>query len=296
MSGPAADSDVFVVHETRADVGEGPSWDAASDSLLFVDITPGIVYRHSPATGSTTAVRFGQEIGAAIPRAGGGVVLAARDGIGFGDETSGTIEWLAPIEADRPGNRMNDAKCDPSGRLWAGTMAFDFAEGAAALYRIDADGSYEQVLRNATISNGLGWSPDGATMYFIDSGPRRLDVFDFDAATGTALDRRTLIAFGEDDGMPDGMTVDGEGCLWVAFFGSGCVRRYSPTGRRLSTITVPASQVTSCCFGGADLRTLYITTARYAMDAAALDAEPLAGATFASEPDVTGLPTTAFAG
>ncbi len=279
-----------------ADVGEGPCWDAATGTLLFVDVTPGVVYRYRPRDGRTTSFEVGQEVGAAIPRASGGLVLALRDGIAVAETESETPEIVAAIEGDNPGNRMNDAKCDPRGRLWAGTMAFDFAPGAAGLYRIDPDHGFTQVLDGATIANGLGWSPDGTKMYFIDSGENAVDVFDYDVEHGLATGRRRLITVPKEVGMPDGMAVDAEGHLWVAMFGDSRVQRYSPHGDVEQAIALPVTQVTSVAFGGDDLRDLYITSAAYALDEDARRGEPLAGATFVCRPGIPGLPVAAFAG
>ncbi len=290
------DVKVTPVAEVGADVGEGPSWDARTGTLLFVDVSPGLIYRLDPTSGSLDKTSVGQEVGAAIPRAAGGLVVAMRDGIGFLDEGDDEVRIFAPIEGDDPGNRMNDAKCDPQGRLWAGTMAFDFSEGAASLYRVDTDHSVTRVLSGLTIANGMGWSPDGNTMYFIDSANYAVDAYQFDAATGGLGPSERLLTFAEHEGMPDGLTIDAEGDIWVALFYGGEVRCYRPDGAPRGTIRLPVKQVTSACFGGPDLADLYITSAAYALDADALRDQPLAGATFVCRPGVTGLPTNEFAG
>lgn len=293
----AVDGKVMVAALVCADVGEGPCWDDRTGTLIFVDITPGIIYRLNPDTGYLASRRVGQEVGAAIPRVAGGLVVAARDGIGFLDEdVRAELVIVAPIEADNPGNRMNDAKCDPAGRLWAGTMAFDFARGAGSLYRIEGDGRPERVLSDLTISNGLGWSPSGTTMYFIDSGESAVDAFTYDPDTGTAMHRRRLVRFGRGEGMPDGLTVDADGHLWVAMFGAGLVRRFSPQGAPSGAVRLPVSQVTSVTFGGEALDTLFVTSAAYGLEPDRLAQEPLAGATFCCWPGPTGLPAVLFAG
>lgn len=288
--------EVIPIAPVGADIGEGPCWDSATGTLLFVDVTPGLIYRYTPRDGTTTSFHVGQEVGAAIPRATGGLVLALRDGVAVVEAEGDRPRIVAAIEADNPGNRMNDAKCDPRGRLWAGTMAFDFAPGAAGLYRIDPDHGFTQVLDGATIANGLGWSPDGTKMYFIDSGENAVDVFDYDVEHGLATGRRRLITVPKEVGMPDGMAVDAEGHLWVAMFGGSRVQRYSPHGDVEQAIALPVTQVTSVAFGGDDLGDLYITSAAYALDEDARRGEPLAGATFVCRPGVPGLPVTAFAG
>jgi sugar lactone lactonase YvrE len=290
------DTDLRVVADVHADVGEGPCWDAAKRVVRFVDISPGLVYRYDPSDGSVHSRALGQEVSAVIPRAQGGLVVAMRDGIAFLDELDGTLDLVAPIELENPGNRMNDAKCDPAGRLWAGTMAFDFAPGAAALYRIAPDLSFVKVLEGVTISNGLGWSPDGDVMYYVDSGKYSVDAFDYDGANGEIANRRELVRFAPEDGMPDGMAVDAEGHLWIAFFHAAAVRRYTPQGRLDRQIRLPVALVTSVTFGGDDLRDLYITSAAYGLSAEQLAEQPHAGATFVCRPGVEGRPTVPFAG
>jgi sugar lactone lactonase YvrE len=168
--------------------------------------------------------------------------------------------------------------------------------GSAALYRLAPGAALEQVIAGTTISNGLAWSPSGERMYFVDSTTQRIDVFDFDAATGDIADRRTLAEIDPRDGLPDGMTVDAEGGVWVCLFGGAAIRRYGPDGRLDAAIALPATNPTSAVFGGADLRTLYITTARHRLSPRQLTAELLAGAVLALEPGVSGLPGNRFAG
>jgi len=285
-----------VAAHVHAEVGESPSWDARAGVLRFIDVHPGIVYRYDPADGSLTSCEIGQEVGAVIVREAGGIVVAARDGIGVVDESTGALELIAPIERDRPGSRMNDAKCDPAGRLWAGTMAFDFTAGAGSLYRILPDHSFTRMVDDTTISNGLGWSPDGDRMYYIDTMAGGVDAFDFDLATGELANRRRFASFEEGEGIPDGLAVDAEGHVWVVLFGGGCVRRYAPDGLLVDRLELPVSQPTCVAFGGDDLGDLYITTGTYQLTAEQLAEQPLAGATFVCRPGVTGTPVHAFAG
>jgi sugar lactone lactonase YvrE len=223
-------------------------------------------------------------------------VLAVRDGIASASETGDGFRLEVPVERENIGNRMNDAKCDPVGRLFAGTTAFDFATGAGALYRIDGDWSCEAVVRGVTTSNGTAWAPDGTLMYFIDSATQAIDVFDYDVTTGSCSDRRRLVTIEPGDGIPDGMTVDADGNLWVACFGGGAVRCYAPSGKQVGEIALPVSQVTSCAFGGSDWSELFVTSARYRLSPEQLAAEPLAGAVFVCRPGVVGIPASAFAG
>jgi sugar lactone lactonase YvrE len=188
---------------------------------------------------------------------------------------------------------MNDAKCDPVGRLWAGSMAFDFRPGAASLYRLDRTG-ITRVLTDLTISNGLGWSPDATLMYFIDSGTNRVDVLDYDLASGTIGERRPFVTLAPSHGMPDGLAVDADGGVWVACFGTGQVRRYAPEGQLDEVLDLPVRQGTSCCFGGPDLSDLYVTSAAYRLSEADLREQPLAGSLFVCTPGVVGQPSTPF--
>jgi sugar lactone lactonase YvrE len=285
-----------VAVDVRPEVGEAPHWDDATQTLWFVDLTGGSVFRYAPHGGTVSEFAVGQEVGAAIPRVDGGLVLAVRDGIAVTTEGGGGFEIVAPIERERRSNRMNDAKCDPAGRLFAGTTAFDFTPRSGALYRIDPDWSYRRVVGDVTTSNGLAWSPDGSRMYFIDSATQGVDVLDYDVATGSIGRRTRLVTIPVHDGVPDGMTVDVDGALWVACFGAGAVRCYSASGKPVRAIQLPVSQVTSCAFGGADLSDLYVTSACYRLTAEQRANEPLAGATFVCKPGVAGHPVSRFAG
>lgn len=281
--------------DAQAELAEGPFWDAASERLLWVDILPGVVHRCDD-TGSRTEDRvFGPTVGAAVPRAGGGLVLAAGDGFVLLDE-DGEVERRIPVEADRPGTRMNDAACDPAGRLWAGSMVEDESAPDAALYRLDADGTVARVLTGITISNGTGWSPDGSTMYYVDSPTGGVDRFDFDVDAGTIRGRRRLADVPTADGDPDGLCVDETGCLWVAVWGAGQVRRYTPDGELDTIVEVPATQTTSCAFGGPGLRQLFITTAKVGLSPQERADQPHAGGLFVCEPGTAGAATRSFAG
>ena len=286
--------DVEVVVNTRAVTGEGPVWDAGRKCLCWVDIPGKRYHEFEPASGHDRVVDVDRYIGAIALRENGGMIAAVHDGVATFDRERGAFEMMVPIESDKPGNRMNDALCDPAGRFWAGTMGLMAEPDAGALYRVDADLSVTTMLSPVTISNGMGWSPDGATMYYIDSPKRCVDVFDFDVAAGT-ISHRDQIAI-EGKGIPDGMTVDSEGYLWVALYGGGCVRRYSPKGELDMTVEIPVSQVTSCGFGGDDLADLYITTASNRMTTEQLAAQPLAGSLFRCRPGPTGRLPNRFAG
>jgi sugar lactone lactonase YvrE len=215
-------------------------------------------------------------LGAAAPAARGGYVLAAGPGFLHLDR-EGVIRELAQPEAGRTDVRMNDGACDKQGRFWGGTMAYDEAPGAGCLYRLDLDGSCTQVLTGLTISNGIGWSPDGTTMYLADSGTGDVDAFDFEPVKGALSRRRTIAHIGTPNAVPDGLTVDHRGDIWVALWNGGALARYHPDGSLLDTIPLPVDRPTSCAFGDTGGRTLFVTTAREGLDEAALARQPDAG-------------------
>lgn len=279
-----------------ADLGEGPVWDAQGSLLIWVDITAGLVHRYDPATGRDEASDVGRLVGAAVPTTSGRVAFAASDGFSLLELGTGRIEPIAVVEAGDPQTRMNDGKCDPSGRFWAGTMDVDGRRPLGSLYRLDADHRLARVLTGVTISNGLGWSPDGRTMYYIDSVTHGVDALDVEPETGSVSNRHRLVGFPIEWGLPDGMTVDEEGFLWVAFWDGAAVRRIAPDGRIASVVGFPVSRVTSCTFGGADLGDLYVTSARNGISDARLREQPDAGGIFHLRPGVRGLPHRAFAG
>jgi sugar lactone lactonase YvrE len=231
-----------------------------------------------------------------VPRRNGGFLAALEHGLSFVDLPSGRVENLPPIDSS-PATRFNDGKCDPQGRFWAGTMDLGEKDPIGALYRIDPDGSSHVMVEGVAISNGLAWSTDSRTLYYIDSPTRIVRAFDFDPDSGAVSNPRVAIRFSPEDGFPDGMTTDSEGMLWVAEWGGACMGRWNPlTGERLARIDVPAPHTTSCCFGGPDLSDLYITSARVDLDEATLEQYPLSGSLFRCRPGISGAPSSSFAG
>jgi sugar lactone lactonase YvrE len=281
---------VTVAVPARASLGEGPVWDAEHGELIWVDVDRGLVHRRAPGE-AEEKIEAGQPVGCALPRAGGGFVLAMRDGFGLVAPGAAEVELAVPVELERADTRMNDGACDSRGRLWAGTMSLRGDTRTAALYRLDADLGLRRVLPGISVSNGIGWSPDEATIYHVDTPRVRIDAYAFDPAAGTIGARRAVIPVAPEHGRPDGLAVDAEGGIWVALWGGSAVHRYTPEGRLDERLGLPVSQVTSCCFGDPDLGTLYVTTA-----ARGVEHEPLAGAVFAFRPGVRGLPATPFAG
>jgi sugar lactone lactonase YvrE len=290
--------DVELVADVHCEVGEGPAWDPRDGSLLWVDIVPGHIYRMSAATGELTQITLGQEVSVAIPRTAGGYVVGVQDGLIALDRVAPgyTLSPLVEIELDMPGNLMNDCKCDTRGRLWGGTRARDWTPELGSLYRVEPDLTVTRFLDHISVSNGLGWSPDGTLLYYVDSRPGTLDVLDYDMASGTASGRRRFADIPSALGSPDGLCVDVEGCVWLAVLGTSALYRYAPDGSIADIVELPTAQPTSCCFGGADLGELYVTSAAVDMSESELAADPHAGGVFVLEPGVDGLPTVPFAG
>jgi len=282
--------------DAHASLGEGPVWDERDGCLWWVDIMGQAIHRSDPATGRDEIVPIGQLVGAVVSRASGGLVAAVQDGFVALDPASGKIEVLALVEADDPTMRMNDGKVDPQGRFWAGTMGVDHRPEAGTLYRLDPDLRVTPMISGTTISNGLDWSLDGRTMYYIDTPTRRVDRFDFEPATGAIAGRTPAVAIREGAGSPDGMTVDADGFLWVALWDGWAVERYSPDGRLDRRVEVPAQQASSCAFGGPDLDLLFITTAQEGFPPGGLPDQPHAGGLFVCSPGVRGRAPFRFAG
>ncbi|MFB9277025.1 SMP-30/gluconolactonase/LRE family protein [Cohnella cellulosilytica] len=283
------------VNVEKSVLGEGPLWLPKSGQLVWVDIEGMKIRTWHPKTGEEGVISVGQRIGAVVLAEDGRMVCALQNGFYFLDPAAGALEPIVDPEAHLTGNRFNDGKCDPSGRFWAGTMPMTGGAPDGALYRLDADGSAHRMASGVGCSNGLGWSPDARTMYYIDTSTRRVDRFDYDAASGGISNRRTVVVLPDGQGFPDGMTVDAEGKLWVAHWDGYAVSRFDPdTGECLERVELPVSRVTSCCFGGDDLDELYITSASVGLSEEQLRKEPLAGSLFVYKPGVKGLPANDF--
>jgi sugar lactone lactonase YvrE len=271
--------------------GEGPFWDAAAGNLLVVDMLAGAVVRLD-GTGGSRRYDVGTVAAVVRARAGGGYVLALERGFAMADTDLTVVEEVGVF--DDPAVRMNDGGCDPQGRFYCGTMAYDMTPGAGRLYRLETDRTVSTALEGVTISNGLQWSADSSLAYYNDTPTGRVDVFDFDGDTGAFSHRRPFAVVPEDAGKPDGMALDAEGGVWVALWEGGRVHRYDPDGRLSEVVELPASRTTACTFGGPDGRTLYVTTSREGVPDGA---EPLAGAVFAvDDAGVAGAVPYAYAG
>lgn len=292
-----ASPQVDLVLDVRAALGEGPVWHSREQRLYWVDITAGNVHVYDPQSDKDLVHPVGQMVGAAIPRRSGGLVLATHAGLGTYDLERQEFSLRAAPEQHLPDNRFNDGKCDPRGRFWAGTMSMSRETGTASLYCWDTDGAVRRVFGGVTTSNGLDWSPDQQTMYYIDTPTLQVAAFDYDADSGGIFNRRTIITFPPGVGRPDGMTVDAEGRLWIAHWDGGRISRWDPdSGRLLQEIPLPVARVTSCAFGGANLDRLYITTARHGLTDSQLSEQPHAGSLFAVTPGAVGLPSHEYLG
>jgi sugar lactone lactonase YvrE len=286
-------ADVDVVLDAQAEVGESPTWDVMRKALIWVDVYRQLVHVLDPSNGRDWTIDVGEPVGAVAPSEDNGLILALKGGFSFLDPDSGNPVRVASVHEAAPDALMNDGKCDPQGRFIAGSTTRRETPGAGTLYRLDRDCGVEVLLREVTLSNGLDWSPDCRVMYYVDSALQRVDTFQY-GESGDISCRRPFVEIPASAGMPDGLTVDGDGHIWVALWGGSAVRRYSPDGVLERELRLPVSQVTSCAFGGSDWSDLFVTTASWDMDAEGRRREPYAGAVFAARPGVAGLPTRRF--
>jgi D-xylonolactonase len=282
--------------DAGAALGEGALWSPQHQALWWVDILGRQLHRLRWADGARASHRFDQEVSAVAERADGqGLLLALRKGFARFEPDTGQLTWLYRPEGEPPGNRFNDGKCDAQGRFWAGSMDFDCAAPTGMLYRFDADGTCTRHDSGFAVTNGPTWSADGRTLYFNDTVQGQVLVYDFDATAGRVTHRRPWLHFASGDGVPDGMCTDAAGRVWIAHWGGGCVSCHDPdSAAELCRITLPASQITSCAFGGPDLRTLFVTSAATGLNPAARAEQPLAGGLFAVELDCAGQPAHLF--
>lgn len=269
--------------------GEGAGWDEVAGAFRCVDLLAGDLVTVDSGGSVVGRVNVGKVAAAWRPRAEGGTVVATERGFALLDRDD-RVDWSVEAWTDA-GVRMNDGACDPQGRFYCGSMAYDARPGAGSMWRLDPDRTVHRIADDLTISNGLVWSSDGATAYHVDTPTGRIDGYEFDAGTGTFGARRTVARV--TGGDPDGMTLDAEGGLWVALWGGGAVHRYSVDGELTAVVEVGARQVTSCAFGGEDLTRLYVTTSRQGLEDGA---DPAAGSVFVVDPGVAGLPLLAFGG
>ena len=276
-----------VAFPAQCELAEGPVWDTARRLLRWVDILPGHVHALDPVTGAHTWFEAGDPVGTFGLTSGGGLVLALVDGFALAGPDGQDLRRLGEFTVDRAVVRFNDGKPDPWGNFWAGTMAWQEQSGPpCSLYRLSPDGVVTELFGGVGLSNGLDWSDDRKMFYYADSLSGGVDTFGTDPDTGALSGRRRFISV--PGGIPDGLTLDAEGCLWLALWGTGELHRYTPDGTLDTVVRLPVSQVTSAAFGGADLSTLYITTGRENFTPADRRAQPQAGDIFTCTPGVTG--------
>jgi len=297
MTSAAAESSPFrCVLDVRSSLGECPVWSIEEQALYWVDINAPSLNRFDPATGENIAIPMPESIGCFALRASGGFVVALRDGFWLASKEGSLTRKVGNAPYDPHHHRFNDGRCDARGRLFAGTMNEARDASSAALVRLDPDFTQTQVVSGMTISNGLAWSPDGRTMYHADTPTRTINAYDYDPASALPTNPRVFARFTADGDRPDGAAVDSEGCYWSALYRSGKVVRLAPDGHMLAGFAVPAMCPTMCAFGGRDLRTLYVTSARQRRSADELAQLPQSGGIFAMPVDVPGLPEPKFAG
>lgn len=286
--------EISCVADVKAILGEGPVWAAREHALYWVDIKGQKIFRLD-ASGTVRHWDTPMWVGSLAPRAGGGFVAGTQQGLALVDLLSVRFELIGNPDEDFPGNRFNDGKVDRAGRFWAGTMDDKERQAAGRLYRLDPDLAWSKIDEGYRVTNGPAFSPDGRTMYHNDSARQLTYAFDLDQ-DGNASNRREFLRFDKGDGYPDGMTVDAENCLWIAFWDGWCVRRFSPEGDRLFELAVPVQRPTSCAFGGDELKTLYITSARRDLQGTELARQPFAGGLLAANVGVAGIAEVPFAG
>jgi sugar lactone lactonase YvrE len=290
------------VGDVTAVLGEGPYWVPEDSCLLWVDIPAGLLHRTEILSGQTVTADLGP-VSAAFPADGGAILYAGGNQVVVREPVPGGAlgqpgpsgEWTTRTIAQAPardGVRFNDASVDPAGRVWVGSMDMEETKPLGELYRLDPGGVLTPVVSGATVSNGLGWSPDGSRMYYVDSPTKRVDVFDYDQAMGEVYGRRVFADLSDAAGVPDGLTVDLDGYIWVAMWDGGALRRFAPSGALDAVVPVPAARPTSVAFGGNGMAELYVTTASFNLTPAQRAAQPLAGRLLRLVPGPVGLPST----
>jgi sugar lactone lactonase YvrE len=275
----------------RARLGERPCWDARTQRLYWVDIYNHRVHQFDPVTRSDRFFDVGDVVGSLAPAGENRLILALHNHLAFLDTQNGNVTPILELPY-HPDIRFNDGKCDALGRFWIGTLCVSGAK--ASLYRYDPDGSIKEMVTGLTVSNGLGWSPDGQTFYLTDSSPKLIYAYDFDLERGQIENRRVFVDLCEYPFSPDGLSVDSEGCIWSAMWDGGCIIRFDPNGKEMLRVPMSVPRPTSCAFGGADLTTLYITTASVGMSEAEIQKSHYSGDLFALPTPVTGFAANHF--
>lgn len=285
------------VLDAQAKLGEGPIWDADAQVLWWVDILAGELHCYHPATHTDTAYNIGSMVSAVVPRASGGVMLTVKDGFAHYDPQTKTLTPVASPDNHPPDHRFNDGKTDPAGNFWAGTMPLSEDTFTGAVYRLDAQQQVQRMIENVAISNGIVWSNDATTMYYIDSLAREVVAYDYDIDTASIQNKRPVVMVPDDLGYPDGMAIDSDGHLWIAHYSTPFVICWNPqTGRQVHRIEMPVTNPTACAFAGDNLNELYITSCTKDHTDAMRQQEPHAGGLFRVTLDVTGTTFPPFRG
>lgn len=265
-------------------LAEGPIWNSLSHKLTWVDIVNGNIHEYWPADKKHNLIYVNEMVGAVALCKNGDYIAALKSGLAYIKKNDHSIVLIANPEEHLPNNRFNDGKCDPSGRFWFGSMSLSEEPKVASLYTFENPETIEKKLGGITISNGLAWTEDTKTMYYIDTPTMQVCAFDFNDATGGISNKRTVITIPEEEGYPDGMTIDVEGKLWIAHWDGWQVARWDPVnGQKMLSIKLPVARITSCTFGGEDLANLYITSAKVGLSKEELEQQPLAGSIFVVE-------------
>jgi sugar lactone lactonase YvrE len=288
-------SELKLEFKTRALLGEGAIWNHQTQELFWVDILGKKLNIYDPSNKSNRAFPVPYRIGTVVPQTDTSAVIGMDDGIYILNTLHGGVRKISRVEEEILTNRFNDGKCDPNGNLWIGSMRLDESQPDASLYKVAPDGETTKMLDNITISNGIAWTKDGSTMYYIDTPTAKIRAFDFDLKNSTISNERVVVEVSPEDGFPDGMTIDDEDMLWVGLWNGNAIARYNPeTGELLDKIEVPAHNVTACAFGGENLDILFITTARIDMTEEEVAKYPMAGSIFSVKPGVKGVKSDFF--
>lgn len=282
-------SEPRLVWNIEAQLGEGPVWIGRDQALWFTDIKRHRVYRYDPASGDRQSWEAPEQVGFVLPAQDGGLVAGLQTGLHRFDPDTGAFAMLMEVEPEKPHNRLNDGTVDPAGRLWFGTMDNGEREKSGAFYRYERGQLAKSGIDGVSITNGPAVSPDGGTLYWVDTLRGRISACEI-GADGALGPSREVVTIGPDEGHPDGPTVDSEGCIWIGLYAGWEARRYSPAGELLERVRFPVANITKIAFGGSDLRTAFATTARHLLKPEDLERQPLAGGLFEFRTEVAGVP------
>ena len=282
-------------YEIKAKLGEGAFWNHKTQELYWVDIVGKQFHIYNPSTKKDNSIEMPSSIGTVVPYTKDDAIVALQDGIYKVDIKSGNLSLLSDVESEIKGNRFNDGKCGPNGNLWVGSIHFDQVKFKASLYKVEQNGVTTKMIDSVTNSNGIVWTKDAKTMYYIDTPTATIKAYDFDIETSTISNGRVAVNVSKEDGFPDGMAIDEDDMLWVGMWNGNAVARFNPkTGKLISKIEVPAQNVTSCAFGGENLDILYITTSSIGMTKEQEEKFPSAGSIFKVKPGVKGVKSAFF--